>query len=510
VAARSIWLGGALLLVAAVYVARVDRVAGLYVDDAWYVLLAKAIASGDGFRLSNAPAPGILPFYPPGFPALLSLVFLVAPEFPQNVWLLKAVSIGAMLGVTVLAAAWGRDRGLAPRTALLLALATVLSPAFVFLAGATVMSEPVFTLLQLGSLVALERAARDEATSLRLTALAAVLGGSAALVRTMAVGVLVASCGWLLATRRPRAALVYGAIVAAVVGAWTWWARAHAPDAAAQAVMNDAIVYGYADQFWMRIAGYAESGVTTAAELPARVWRNLRTLVLNDAGALVLYPWFRVLEPLAALPTTRWTAALSAVVAVPATIGLLAALRERVRPAELALAATVAIALVWPFPPFRFVLPLLPVILLATARGVGVLTRAPHAASFAVLLVVAVANATSSVRAAVASHADDPPPAWTRAWDENVAMLSWVDAHLEPDAIVASHNPALVHLLTGRRTVGYWDARTNLRYWRRAGVRYWVDCWLAAQKYPDPARSGLPIVHRHDGDLALHVVRLAP
>ena len=52
-AARAFWLGGALLLVAATYAARVDRVAGLYVDDAWYVLLAKAIASGDGFRLLN-------------------------------------------------------------------------------------------------------------------------------------------------------------------------------------------------------------------------------------------------------------------------------------------------------------------------------------------------------------------------------------------------------------------------------------------------------------------------
>ncbi len=498
--ARSIWLGGALLLVAAIYVARVDRVAGLYVDDAWYVLLAKAIASGDGFRLINAPAPGILPFYPPGFPALLSLVFLVAPEFPRNVWLLKTVSIAAMLGVTVLAAAWGRDRGLAPSAALLLALATVLSPAFVYFAGATVMSEPVFTLLQLASLVALERA-----TSLRLIALAAVLGGAAALVRTMAIGVLVVSCGWLLATRRPRAALVYGAIVAVMVGTWTWWARVHAPDATAQAVMNDAIVHGYADQFWMRIAGYAESGAVTAAELPARIWQNVRTLVLNDAGALVLYPWYRTLEPLDALPPTAWTAVLSAVVAVPATIGLVAALRERVRPAELALLATIAVALVWPFPPFRFVLPLLPVVLLATARGAAVLTRAPRAASCALLLAIAVANATSNVRVAI-----DPPPAWTRAWDENVALLSWVDAHLAADAILASHNPALVHLLTGRRTVGYWDARTNLQYWRRAGVGHWVDCWLAARKYPDPARAGLPIVHRQDGDLALHVVRLAP
>lgn len=508
-AGRRQWLCGALLLVGTTYVARLDAVAGLYVDDAWYILLAKAIASGEGFRLINAPAPGILPFYPPGFPALLALAFLVAPDFPQNIWLLKGVSIAAMLGVAVVVVTWGRGRGLAPATAILLALATVLSPAFVFLAGATVMSEPVFTLLQLAALVALERAVRDGRTSMPLVVAAALLGSGAVLVRSMAAGVLAASAVYLLAARRPRAAVVYATIAVVVVGSWTAYARAVAPDADARALVNDAIVHGYGEHFWMRIAGYPESGVVGVGDLPARVWSNLRTLVLNDAGALVAYPAYRTLEPLDAASPAWWTVALSAIVAVPMMIGLVGTLVERVRPAELALLVTAAIALVWPFPPFRFLLPLLPVVLLATARGLAVVTRAPRIAPLVLLAIVAVVNEASVLRAIAALHRD-PPPAWSRAWDENVAMLAWADAHLEPDAILASHNPALVHLLTRRRTVGYWDARTNLSRWRRAGARYWVDCWLTAAKYPDPARSGLPILHRHDGDLGLHVVRLAP
>jgi hypothetical protein len=325
----------------------------------------------------------------------------------------------------------------------------------------------------------------------------------------MVIGVLAVSLLYLLLRRRGRAAFVYAAIVAVVVGGWTWFARAHAPDAGAQAVMNDAIVHGYAEQFWMRIAGYAESGVMGWADLPARIATNLRTLVLHDVGALVLYPWYRVLEPLDAIAPTGWSAALSAIVAVPTSIGLVAALRERARPAELAVLATVAITLVWPFPPFRFVLPLLPVILLATARGVGTLVRSSRTVPRVVLVLLVVADEVGNARAAVALRSAERP-AWSRAWDENVAQLAWVDAQLEPDAILASHNPALVHLLTGRRTVGYWDARTNLLLWRRAGVRYWIDCWITTAKYPDPARSGLPIVHRHDGELALHVVRVSP
>ena len=52
------------------------------VYDAWYVMLAKGLAEGRGYQLINAPIEGILPGYPPGFPALLSLVFHLSAEFP--------------------------------------------------------------------------------------------------------------------------------------------------------------------------------------------------------------------------------------------------------------------------------------------------------------------------------------------------------------------------------------------------------------------------------------------
>ena len=86
-----------LLATLAVYVLRLDGVVGLFTDDAWYVLLAKALATGQGYSIANSPTPGILPLYPPAFPFLLSLVFRLSPGFPENVWLLKSVSVAAML-----------------------------------------------------------------------------------------------------------------------------------------------------------------------------------------------------------------------------------------------------------------------------------------------------------------------------------------------------------------------------------------------------------------------------
>ena len=54
----------------ALYILRVDDVAGLIGDDAWYVVLAKGIAQGAGpYVISSAGTQFLSQVYPPGFPA---------------------------------------------------------------------------------------------------------------------------------------------------------------------------------------------------------------------------------------------------------------------------------------------------------------------------------------------------------------------------------------------------------------------------------------------------------
>jgi len=85
------------LVVALLYVLRLDRVAGLVVDDAWYILLGQALSQGHGVRLTSSAVAEILPNVPPGFPFILSVLFRLKPHFPENVLLLKSVSIVAIV-----------------------------------------------------------------------------------------------------------------------------------------------------------------------------------------------------------------------------------------------------------------------------------------------------------------------------------------------------------------------------------------------------------------------------
>src|SRR4051812_11429235 len=82
--------GAAVATILTVYLLRLDHAAGLFKDYGWYVVLAKSLATGQGYKLINLTDHGQY-FYPPVFPFLLSLLYRILPEFPRNVPLLKSL-----------------------------------------------------------------------------------------------------------------------------------------------------------------------------------------------------------------------------------------------------------------------------------------------------------------------------------------------------------------------------------------------------------------------------------
>src|SRR5688572_19886124 len=205
---------GAVVLALVIYMLRLNGVAGMYVDDAWYVMFAQAIASGQGYHLINAPTPeivAVLPSSPPGFALVLALVTVLTPAFPANVVYLKAVSIVAMLGVGAVAAVYYRDRLMPVPFAIALALVVVLTPAFVWLATSTVMSEPLYTLAQLSAVVLVAR---------HRPVLGGVAAAAAGLIRSAGLPLLVAVAAWYLVRRERRAAALFLATAILLVLPW--------------------------------------------------------------------------------------------------------------------------------------------------------------------------------------------------------------------------------------------------------------------------------------------------
>jgi hypothetical protein len=490
-------------LFAATYVLRLDAVCGLFADDAWYVLLAQALATGRGYTLINAPTPGIVPVYPPGFPILLSLVFWIAPRFPENVPLLKAVSIAAMGGVMVLAFHHcRRDQGLTAPLAWSIALATALHPAFVFLATSTVMSECVFTLAQLASVIVVERAVRAErgTAAARDALLGGALGSFAFLTRTLGVAVLVAGLVRLVAWRRQwMPALAFALGVAVVAGPWLLFAAEHTPTAIPQAEENDAVVYGYRTHFWLRVAGHGEYGVATARDLPGRLAATAVQVARSSMGALHAYFPFRSVEPAAWGIAPGWAHALALLATGIVVLGFVATVRTRVTTAELLVPLSLLVTLSWPFPPTRYVLPLLPFVLCYTARGLALLALVASGRDrplFAptVLCGLAVVSAITNTTYVRALHG--PPadrPRWNAIFEERLDLIRWLTGHVPSGQVIATGDPAQLYLYSGFETVGYWQASGALDDWRRLGVHFFADMSYLGRA-PLPGR--FPVVYQ--------------
>ena len=397
---------GALLFMVTVpiYLSRLNDAAGLMVDDGYYVMLARALSQGEGYRLVNSAATAVVPLYPPGFPAILSIAFHLFPAFPQNAWLLKCVSIAAMFGVGLLTYAYARTRHLQRELAACVAVAVTITPAFVFLATSTVMSECVFTLFQLATVLLMHRGvdADDAGRARKFTIAAALTAAATVFVRTAGLGLVLASGVWLLKERLWKQAVLFGAIAAVCVLPWMLYARAYAPTGAEQALHGGSIVYSYGEQIWMRWAGDPASGTATLADFPARVGVNTVDVFGRGMGGLFVPALFRgpsesgeemvALGGAAGLSRGSMggvsaTMTVSLVLSAIVLLGFVQTARTRVTLAELFVPISLGITLLWPFWTFRFVIPLAPYLFVYLVAGIRTLAP-PSVVRIALLCVI--------------------------------------------------------------------------------------------------------------------------
>lgn len=515
----------ALIVSLAIYVLRLDKVVGLVVDDAWYLLLAKALATGQGYTLINSPTPGITPFYAPAFPFLLSIFYRLSSNFPNNIWLLKSVSIAAMMGVGVLAFTYfKRDRELPPWVALGLALATTIYPALVFLATSTVMSECVFMLAQLGVIVLIERGVKAGQLSpaWRYAVAAGALAGFAFLTRPAGVGLLVGVVLYLLKEKLFKQAIIFAAIVVFLVGPWMLYSRTHAPTPEQRAEQGANIVQSYSTQLWQRVAGQPLSGTITAGDLPERIWKNLSEIGKYDFGGLVFYSLFRPLEPALPMRLGQEARMISLFFAALAIIGFIACLRERMTLAEFVTPLSIGVTILWGWEQYRLLLPLVPFLLFYILMGVRFFAQLyqklydepkPRGALIPLLIfswLFVLSNLYANYQYIQRKY--DPIPAnglrWVSSYEENEAFIKYIGENVPKTDVIATQNPALVHLYTGHKTVASDDPAGSWEAWTRLRVRYLARTSPVTLPPPDANEAKYRNAFRQSGTLNLRLIDL--
>jgi hypothetical protein len=433
----------AAIVVAVAWWARTGAPVGAYIDDGFYAILGRALATGHGLSYVSwpgAPAPG---HYPPGYPAVLALAWRLTGSLAGVAsWGLAFNAIALGVSAAAVAAAlvgWGRvPMPVAVTVAVAGAVATP-----VLAVSTLLLSEPVALVLIVATLWAASPPPGDAARSGR-AALAGLLGGAAVLVRTIAIAAPLAAVAAACVQRRYRDACIITLVTLALVGPWVAWSAMHP----ATGLGPLDVAYGSYLGYYLDAVGQRGPGFAGAV-----VWANV--LALGRTGRALFAPW----------PTSWWTLPIAGALVGVLTVGLRTSWRRS--PAlALFIAFYGATILAWPYDPSRFLWGIWPLVVGILAMGGTALVggiRHRATAFPALRWIGALAVALVTVGYARTTILGLAARGWERSQLVSIAtarpIIAWARSETPPDAVIATPYDPMVYLYSGRRTL-------PLRIWR--------------------------------------------
>ena len=431
-------------------------------DDGLYLVGAKSFATGQGHRIISLPGSPWQTKYPPLYPLLLSVVWRVWPDFPENLKLATVLSWLFLPPLLLLVRVLYRRYGFRTRWVWLLIGCLALNP-YMALFSRSLLSELPFTVLLLGVFL----------THGRSAAIAGLLAGLAFLTRTAGLPLLIVMPAWFAMKREFRNAAIFATVMLIFVSGWTLWAGQHRPGLIEPYLM-----------YYLDYVGYELFNVTPQ-NFHLYVWRNVDAILTALA------------VPVLPIAESIWTKILAQTIGVAMIIGVyrLAKEREQVRPYAIFGALFCGMLAVWHYPPNgRFLFPLFPLALAGFWVQMSQLGNAirrawndPKQKSAAIIfasvigvLVAVTLQNNWELMFEVSPSSDRHERSMTT---DTLACANRIAAEIPPGASVVSDNDLLVFLLTGRRSMRF---HSHPIYWYEGRLD---DMVKEALRLPQVARE---------------------
>lgn len=418
------------------------RAAGFFHDDGVYMVNAKSLYQGTGYRIVSLPGSPPQTKYPLLFPLILSLFWHINPSFPENIILMRFFS--ALCAVLVLFLAWFYLRQKSSYTVLpvfLFLSALAFNFYFALLSG-QILSEMPFTLFSLASIVLfLHYGRHGSKTSLYGSLLLAILSFY---TRTIGIALFLSFLLWFVYQRRFKVAfLLLGFTLFATIP-WFYWGYKNAiPDT------NSLVTASHSSYFsWFLLA---TQSISYDISFLAKHFANMGLGIPS-----LLCPFIEV-----DLPSLIFTGFFLFFFLA----GILNQFRKSLPADTLYLLITMLIVAVWSpgLDITRFFVPLLPIVLFHVMDGIkvvkedaitlplsyGNLARLLWRLSVAVLLVgifvVPIPRIPGLIRKSFLNS-----EALFHCMEE---ACGWIGNNTETGDVIASHLDPLVYLLSGRHAV---------------------------------------------------------
>ena len=322
------------------------QILGLFHDDGIYAVVAKSLARGSGYRIISLPGEPLQTKYPFLYSYLLSWIWSFDGNFPHNIVLLKSFNI-ALLIALFFAAIFFYRRVSSDMSGWGLVFGVLLcTNPIIFTLTDYVLSD---LLLVLFAVIALSLCSAElEVSGFRQEVRLALVTGFACLTRSAAVPLVIAGAMQSIVFRRFRDAAFYLFTVLAIVLPWLLWV-AFSP----RPELGSLFDYYSAYNFTGAQAGASGWSFAHTWTVIAGNMRHLLT-AFNLSFLLPLFPGF------------------AAAVILFSSVGMIFCIRKQLVAFWSFFLSGLALILVWPFHPSRYLAPFIPVLLVFFFCGVRI------------------------------------------------------------------------------------------------------------------------------------------
>jgi hypothetical protein len=419
---------------------------GVFHDDAIYVITAKALSEGKGYRLINLPESPLQTKYPFLYPGLLALIWRATPNFSQNIFSMKIITLltGALaigLCYFYMIRFMHCHRFIAFSSCLLCST----TPWFLFFATNT-LSEMFFLLLLLLSLWALEGKSRNPFTSRKRDFVIGILVSLPFLCRNIGAACIISSiiiCYW---RKIPFRWVILGSLT--IVLPWLLWVLY----SMLFSIYNPVQEY-YVDYigWWHRFGYYSMASI---------FFINI-FIFLYGVNRLIFSGIYYIFFPF----DFNWTFFIYLL--FMAFIFFLYCVRNIRNPGFLFLfiISYIGIILFWPWPPDRFIIIILPFLIGHLVLGIDTIFERLgfknifRAAGAVIMIILVTTNLFIVYQNIEDQKRTGYPQIISQAsmedsvyWASYEDIFNWVKEHSSPNDVIASGLDSMVYLYTGRQS----------------------------------------------------------
>jgi hypothetical protein len=450
------------LLIPVYWIAICAPAVGIYHDDGIYVVTAKALAEGKGYRIISLPDELLQTKYPILFPSLLAIVWKIFPEFPENAIPLKMVPLfGTFFWVWLLHVfIKEKEKNTGISTGII--LATLASPWVVFF-SVVILSETIFAFLCTGALINLTRLEGNPGEKENCTLLlSSIFAAAAFLTRTAGLPLLFAGTISLLIKRRFRTCVQFFLLYAIFISPWIFWQAIHHGSYVWQNSYYTASTY----QNWNILVNYP---IAIKIEILAK---NVLFLLFSPTYLLAINTrWFG---------TFYFPYTIAILVTSFSLLGFFRDLREGIKSIHLFMLFYYGMLLIWVWPPIRFVVPIFPFWLFFAYKGImlvciNISSRARILRivneGLVILLCICFGGALYSYTAKILRIHQVPVPTGSSPTNENYdwtgmsSLLTWIRENTPSDSVFLGNLDPTIYLYTGRKAVRGFFADPYLLYY---------------------------------------------